>query len=259
VDSICVLTDFLCVFIPNIVCLSAVVYNELQNGIITYPSSIPSASSSSSIALPPAPSWPMIKDSEERVRRNTPTIGQSSFEKIRENGLVFIDKSMLISEFLRDSAEVALILRPRRWGKTIASTMIYEFVRPGADRCLFRGLNIFNDENAMKKLGEFPFILLSLADLCGSTWEVQYSSLVSLIAMLYKAHEPMIFPYIPSVEQTLYNLIITKTAPISEVSQSLRYLSMWYYQLYQRQTIFIIDEYDKSYFSFYDESESYLS
>ena len=34
-------------------------------------------------------------DSEQRVRRNTPTIGQSSFSEIREDGLVFVDKSLL--------------------------------------------------------------------------------------------------------------------------------------------------------------------
>ena len=78
---------------------------------------------------------------------------------------------MLIQEFLRDQSEVSLILRPRRSGKTIASTMMYEFFRPGADRGLFRGLNIFNDHESMKKFGQYPCVLLSLADLSGSTWE----------------------------------------------------------------------------------------
>ena len=57
--------------------------------------------------------WPSPIDSDERpVRRNSPTIGQSSFSKIRDSGLMFVDKSMLIQEYLRDQSEVSLILRP---------------------------------------------------------------------------------------------------------------------------------------------------
>ena len=212
---------------------------------LLHSSTIPSAALSSSIALPPAPSWPMIKDSEERVRRNTPTIGESQFSSIRENGLVFIDKSMLIQEFLRDQSTVSLILRPRRSGKTIASTMIYEFFRPCADRGLFRSLNIFNDHESMKKIGQFPCVLLSLADLSGSTWEEQYQRLVNLIAELYRNHAGMLLPFIEPDQQTLYNSIRTKAAPKQEVERSLRYLSMWYFEVYYKYTIFVVDEYDR--------------
>ena len=90
--------------------------------------------------------WPSPIDSDERpVRRNSPTIGESSFRNIRESGSMFVDKSMLIQAFLHDQSTASLILRPRRSGKTIASRMMYEFFHPGADRGLFRGLNIFND------------------------------------------------------------------------------------------------------------------
>ena len=44
-------------------------------------------------------------------------VGISNFEKIRNGGFYYIDKTGLIAELVRSSAEVTLITRPRRFGK----------------------------------------------------------------------------------------------------------------------------------------------
>ena len=55
-------------------------------------------------------------------------VGISDFEKIRENGYYYVDKSGLISELLeRETAEVTLITRPRRFGKTLGMSMLANF------------------------------------------------------------------------------------------------------------------------------------
>lgn len=52
-------------------------------------------------------------------------VGVSDFAKIRENGYYYIDKSGLIQELLKTNAtEVTLITRPRRFGKTLAMSML---------------------------------------------------------------------------------------------------------------------------------------
>ena len=53
-------------------------------------------------------------------------LGISNFEKIRENGYYYIDKSLLIKDILKDGNpyEVNLITRPRRFGKTLAMNML---------------------------------------------------------------------------------------------------------------------------------------
>ena len=57
-------------------------------------------------------------------------VGISNFEKIREGGYYYIDKTNLISELLSGGiAEVTLITRPRRFGKTINMSMMAEFFR----------------------------------------------------------------------------------------------------------------------------------
>lgn len=53
-------------------------------------------------------------------------LGISDFQKIRENHYYYIDKTMLIKELLEKSAaEVTLITRPRRFGKTIGMSMMF--------------------------------------------------------------------------------------------------------------------------------------
>ena len=46
-------------------------------------------------------------------------VGVSDFEKIRKNEYYYIDKSGLIEDLLKRTAEVTLITRPRRFGKTL--------------------------------------------------------------------------------------------------------------------------------------------
>lgn len=64
---------------------------------------------------------------EERRMKKTLPIGNDSFAKIRGNNYYFVDKSLIIKDFIEMQEEVALIARPRGFGKTLNMTMIAEF------------------------------------------------------------------------------------------------------------------------------------
>ena len=70
-------------------------------------------------------------------------IGYSDFKKIIEEEFYFVDKSLLIKEVVND-AEVILITRPRRFGKTLNMTMLRYFFELSAEKFthLFNGLKI---------------------------------------------------------------------------------------------------------------------
>ena len=51
-------------------------------------------------------------------------IGISDFAKIRDKGYYYVDKTLMIADWLRYSAEVTLITRPRRFGKTLNMTCL---------------------------------------------------------------------------------------------------------------------------------------
>ena len=69
--------------------------------------------------------------------------GVSDFEKIRKNEYYYIDKSGLIEDLLKRTAEVTLITRPRRFGKTLGMSMLANFfdIRKNSKE-IFEGLEI---------------------------------------------------------------------------------------------------------------------
>ena len=79
-------------------------------------------------------------------KKNLP-IGNDDFRKLRENGSYYVDKSLMIKDFIEMKDEVALIARPRRFGKTLNMTMLREFFDIETDsRDIFEGLAIMNTE-----------------------------------------------------------------------------------------------------------------
>ncbi len=55
-------------------------------------------------------------------------VGISSFRKLREDNLCYVDKTAFIEEFLGNmTTEVSCITRPRRFGKSLTMSMLAEF------------------------------------------------------------------------------------------------------------------------------------
>ncbi|MCL1982045.1 MAG: AAA family ATPase, partial [Clostridiales bacterium] len=68
-------------------------------------------------------------------------IGIDSFRKIRETDRYYVDKTLVIQDFIEFGDEVALVTRPRRFGKTLNMTTIREFFDITADsKAIFEGL-----------------------------------------------------------------------------------------------------------------------
>ena len=69
-------------------------------------------------------------------------VGIDNFEKIRQNGFYYVDKTSLIEQLFSSWGEVNLFTRPRRFGKTLNMSMLKYFFEIGTDRSLFDGLHI---------------------------------------------------------------------------------------------------------------------
>ena len=54
-------------------------------------------------------------------------IGLDNFSEILNRGYTIIDKTLLIADFIDCVAIVSLVVRPRRFGKTINLTMLRDF------------------------------------------------------------------------------------------------------------------------------------
>ena len=93
-------------------------------------------------------------------------LGNSDFKTLIDDNRYFVDKSLLIKEILEDSAQIVLIPRPRRFGKTLNLSMIRYFVEKCDEnrRYLFNNLLIEKEEDIMKKQGIYPTIFLTFKD-----------------------------------------------------------------------------------------------
>lgn len=60
--------------------------------------------------------------------KKTLPIGKQDFRIIREKNNYYVDKTLLIQEFLERDAAVTLVTRPRRFGKTLGMSMLAEFL-----------------------------------------------------------------------------------------------------------------------------------
>ena len=95
-------------------------------------------------------------------------VGISNFAKIRDEGYYYIDKTNLIAEILESGiAEVTLITRPRRFGKTLNMDMLRTFFEktPEDTSKYFKDKKIWQaGEKYTSQQGKYPIIFLSLKD-----------------------------------------------------------------------------------------------
>lgn len=175
-------------------------------------------------------------------------VGISDFKKIRENDYYYIDKSGLIKELLkRESAEVTLITRPRRFGKTMGMSMLAHFFDIRSDnRRLFDGLEITRDEALCSAwMNQYPVVFLTLKDIDGLTFEDAYERLAVQISNLYKEHAYLLeSERMDSDDRTLFKELKSGSAGKIQVGQSLHTLIRLMRDYYQKPVILLLDEYD---------------
>ena len=90
-------------------------------------------------------------------------IGVQQFDRIRERGSFYVDKTGFIKEWWESGSDVTLIMRPRRFGKTLNMSMLRYFFEIGSDSSLFDGLIISREKELCEKYqGKFPVISITL-------------------------------------------------------------------------------------------------
>ena len=92
----------------------------------------------------------------------------------------YVDKTGLIKTLLRgEMAQVTLITRPRRFGKTMAMSMLNSFLDIRKDsRELFEGLEISKETAICERwMNQYPTLFLSFKDVYGSTFENTFNFL----------------------------------------------------------------------------------
>ena len=171
-------------------------------------------------------------------------VGIEDFKKIIEEDCYYFDKTNYIEELLKDRTEIKLFTRPRRFGKTLnMTTLKYFFDVKNAEenRKLFKNLCIEKSEY-FKEQGEYPVIFITMKDLKKNTWEQMNFAVKSLISNLYNEFE-FIREKLNEKDLIEFEKIWFKKED-GDYDNSLRLLSEYLYNYYQKKVILLIDEYD---------------
>ena len=181
------------------------------------------------------------------TRLNIP-VGISDFSEMRQNNYYYIDKSALISELLETAAtKVTLITRPRRFGKTLAMSMLSSFFDITRNsRALFDGLEVSGDAELCRSwMNQYPTVFMTLKNVDKLTFSSAYGQLKYEIADLYKRYDFLLSSdRISEEEKRLFDQIRQRTAGEIEVRQSIQLILQLLSEYYNKPAILLLDEYD---------------
>ncbi|KKQ48279.1 MAG: hypothetical protein US69_C0028G0008, partial [candidate division TM6 bacterium GW2011_GWF2_38_10] len=195
-------------------------------------------------------------------------IGVYDFKKIIENDYYYVDKTMLIHELISYSAEVSIIPRPRRFGKTLNMTMLkYFFEKPldGVSNAhLFEGLAIAKYPEIMARQGKHPVIFITFKGVKSTHWDECYREIKIIVSHVFKHHECFIsHDKLKDSEKKLFSDFIEKRANYDDYKNALFFLSELLFKIHGIKPIILIDEYDAPMqagfeFDYYDEIKNFM-
>ncbi len=174
-------------------------------------------------------------------------VGKSDFERLREAGDYYVDKTELMYELVDVGNEVTLFTRPRRFGKTLAMSMIDNFFNiRKASRAIFDGLAIMRHEDFCQEwMNSRPVIFISLKDVEGESFEDAFRMLETVISDRCKDLVPVFDKAeLDEDDRHAFAKLKSKTAELNEVKASLKTLMRMLNAVYGRKVILLIDEYD---------------
>ena len=174
------------------------------------------------------------------------SIGNQSFESMRERDNFYVDKTSFIKEWWENEDIVTLITRPRRFGKTLNMNMLECFFsNQYKDRGdLFEGLDIWKEEKYRKLQGTYPVIFLSFAGIKGNTFEMSKKQIGDKIVELYESNRFLLkSECISDTEKKRYISFLER--PMDEdVSYKLNEMSNYLSRYFGKKVIILLDEYD---------------
>lgn len=180
-------------------------------------------------------------------QRKALPIGVSDYREASTN-YYYVDKTLMIRDFLDERAKVSLFTRPRRFGKTLNMDMLRTFFEKtsGDTSCYFRNKKIWLcGEDYRVHQGKYPVIFLSFKDVKYASWQETYQTLRKLIAQEFRRHDELLSSSVLSdYEKKEYSRIATEKADEVAYQMSLQTLTLFLHKQYEVAPIVIIDEYD---------------
>lgn len=174
-------------------------------------------------------------------------IGVSDF-KLATTGYYYVDKTLMIRDFLDKKPMVSLFTRPRRFGKTLNMDMLRVFFeKTNEDTSVyFKDKQIWQcGDYYTKHQGQYPVIFLTFKDVKSMTWEETFQKIRRLISLEFMRHNELeTSSVLTAYEKEQYHLLAGDSGDEVDCQMGLQLLSLLLHKHYGRECIIIIDEYD---------------
>ena len=199
--------------------------------------------------------------------KKTIPIGVVNYEQLRKENYYFVDKSMMISDFLKRKNTATLITRPRRFGKTINLSMMASFFDITKNsKELFEDTQIMGTEYAVE-LNQYPTIFISFADAKGDLVNI-VRQIKNQLQNEYRRFD-YLFKNLNEFDKNDYqsikkDLMDKNNGKIEASIDALSFLMVSLERYYNQKVMVLIDEYDTPFIEahvggFYNEIKNGLS
>lgn len=174
-------------------------------------------------------------------------IGVSDFKSATTN-YYYVDKTLLIRDFLNAIPMVSLFTRPRRFGKTLNMDMLRVFFEktPEDTSIYFKDKYIWQcGDYYTKHQGQYPVIFLSFKDVKCSSWQEAFQKISKLISLEFMRHNELeSSSVLSSYEKEQYHRFASENINEVDCQMGLQLLSLLLHKHYDKECVIIIDEYD---------------
>lgn len=197
-------------------------------------------------------------------------MGIDNFRKIREQDNYFVDKTLMIKDFIEFNDEVTLITRPRRFGKTLNMTMVREFFDITKDsKEIFNELAIMETEYA-NLINSRPVIYFSFKDCKANTTADLLFLIAQEVRTEYGRYNKIMKDKLNDEDDVYFDFMETvkelrnKTIDSNILKLSIKVLERAVANYYNNNPILLVDEYDQPILSgheyhYHDELKTFFS
>ena len=182
----------------------------------------------------------------ESTRRPLP-VGISDY-RVASTQYYYVDKTMLIKDFLDDRPMVSLFTRPRRFGKTLNMDMLRTFFEKTDEdtSVYFKGKAIWKQGEAYRKYqGKYPVIFVTFKDVKCNTWTDTLEKLAEIIGSEFARHSELLTSgACNDVDKASFRRMMERRASETELSGAFLLLTRMLHAHHNIPPIIIVDEYD---------------
>lgn len=173
-------------------------------------------------------------------------IGKQSFESIITENCFYIDKTEFIREWWESCDDVTLIMRPRRFGKTLNMSMVEQFfsVDYAGRTDLFEPFSVWQDPRYRSLQGTWPVLFISFADVKETSFRDARQKICHIIKNLYNRYDFLLQGDLLNEDEKCFFRGISADMEEYAATLSLKTLSEYLCRYYGKKVIILMDEYD---------------